>query len=72
MANALLNYTVHIYLRANSRLTLTCAVELQGREDVCRVQLGPESRDVESSTTAVSLSTHTLQEHWPGSTNQIQ
>lgn len=48
---------------------LTCAVELQGRQDLCRLQLHSERRHVKTST--VYLCTHTLQEHRPGSADQI-
>lgn len=48
---------------------LTCAVELQRRQDLGGVQLDSERRDVKTST--VGLGDDTLQEHRPGSTNQV-
>lgn len=48
---------------------LTCAVELQGRQDLRGVQLNSERRDVKTS--GVALGDHTLQEHGPRSTDQV-
>lgn len=48
---------------------LTCAVQLQGGQDLRGVQLNSERRDVKTS--GVALGDHTLQEHGPGSTDQV-
>ena len=47
----------------------TCAVELQGRQDLRGAQLDPQRRHVEAPS--VNLGAHTLQEHRPGSTDQV-
>lgn len=48
---------------------LTCSVELQGRQDLCGLQLRPECWNIKASSIALCMDT--LQEHGPGSTDQV-
>lgn len=47
----------------------TCAVELQGRQDLGGVQLHSQRRHVEAP--AIALGVHALQEHRPGPADQV-